>query len=174
MPVPVPPDVIVDVSGSMVSVRGPRGNLSHEVPSGITVRQDDGQLIVERASDEGKLPALHGLSRSLVNNMVVGVSQGFEKRLEIVGTGYRALAADDVFTISVGFSHPVEMRAPEGAHFTMEGPRMVVSGIDKQVVGELAAKIRRVRPPEPYKGKGIRYMGEYVRRKAGKAGSKKR
>lgn len=174
MPIPVPSEVQVEIADRVVDVSGPRGRLSHTVVAGITVTREDGNLVVERASNQPVLRSLHGLTRSLINNMVVGVTQGFQKRLEIVGTGYRAQASDDTFTISVGYSHPVVVRAPDGIAFAMDGPRMVVSGIDKQAVGEVAAQIRRIRPPEPYKGKGIRYEGEYVRRKAGKAGSKKR
>jgi large subunit ribosomal protein L6 len=174
MPIPIPNGVKVDIADGLVSVTGPKGKLSQPVPEGITVRQEESQLLVERESDHRTHRSLHGLTRTLVNNMVVGVSQGFEKRLEVVGTGYRAQATGDSFSISVGFSHPVVVKAPAGVEFNMDGARMVISGIDKQVVGELAAQIRRIRPPEPYKGKGIRYQGEYVRRKAGKVGSKKR
>lgn len=173
-PIPVPVGVTVDITEILVTVNGPKGTLSQLVPEGVTVRQEDSQLLVERASDHRTHRSLHGLTRSLVNNMVIGVSQGFEKRLEIVGTGYRAQATNDSFTISAGFSHPVLVRAPKGVEFSMEGPRMVISGMDKQLVGEITAQIRRIRPPEPYKGKGIRYQGEYVRRKAGKVGGKKR
>lgn len=174
MPVSLPAGVTVDIADSAVTVTGPRGTLSHHLPPGIAVQREEGQLRVERGSDHRMDRALHGLTRSLIHNMVVGVSEGFEKRLEIVGTGYRAQASGDTATISVGFSYPVVVRAPEGIQLTMDGPRIVVSGIDKQLVGEVTARIRRIRPPEPYKGKGIRYVGEYVRRKAGKVGSKKR
>lgn len=174
MPIPIPAGVNIDIIDGLVEVTGPKGKLSQPIPEGISVRREDNALIVERESDHRIHRSLHGLTRTLVNNMVVGVSQGFEKRLEIVGTGYRAQATGDSFTIAVGFSHPVVVKAPDGIEFNMDGPRMVISGIDKQLVGELAAQIRRVRPPEPYKGKGIRYQGEYVRRKAGKVGSKKR
>lgn len=174
MPIPVPSGVNIDIKDSLVTVTGPKGKLSQPISEGISVRREGEQLLVERESDNRIHRSLHGLMRTLVSNMVIGVSQGFEKRLEIVGTGYRAQATGDSFTISVGFSHPVVFQAPPGIEFNMDGPRMVISGIDKQVVGELAAQIRRIRPPEPYKGKGIRYQGEYVRRKAGKVGSKKR
>ena len=174
MPIPVGSGVSIDITDGLVTVSGPKGKLSQPIPDGISVRREGDELIVERESDQRTHRSLHGLTRTLVNNMVVGVSQGFEKRLEIVGTGYRAQATGDSFTIAVGFSHPVVFKAPAGVEFNMDGPRMVVSGIDKQLVGELAAQIRRIRPPEPYKGKGIRYQGEYVRRKAGKVGSKKR
>jgi len=174
MPIPVPSGVQVDLDGPEVRVTGPKGKLSYTVPDGISVRREESQLLVERESDQRQHRSLHGLARTLINNAVVGVSQGFEKKLEIIGTGYRATAAGTNLNILVGFSHPVVVRPPEGIQLGMDGPRVVVSGIDKQLVGETAAKIRRIRPPEPYKGKGIRYEGEYVRRKAGKVGSKKR
>jgi large subunit ribosomal protein L6 len=164
----------VQIADEAVTISGPKGKLSQSVPEGITVRTEDNTLHVERESDDRRLRSLHGLTRTLVNNMVVGVTSGFEKRLEIVGTGYRAQASGRGLSISVGYSHPVVFEPPEGITLAMEGPRVVVGGIDKQAVGEVAARIRRIRPPEPYKGKGIRYQGEVVRRKAGKAGSKKR
>jgi len=173
-PIPVPNSVNVTLSDGSVAVKGPKGQMSHEIPSGISVRQEGTELLVERESDNRTHRSLHGLTRTLVNNMVVGVSDGFEKRLEIIGTGYRAQPSGEGLSIAVGYSHPVLFMPPEGITLSMDGPRVVVSGIDKQLVGEIAAKIRRIRPPEPYKGKGIRYMGEQVRRKAGKAGSKKR
>ena len=174
MPIPVPAGVNVEIGETSVIVKSGRGTLSQAIPEGISVRREDDHLVVARESDHRNHRSLHGLTRSLVNNMVVGLSQGFEKRLEIVGTGYRALATGDTFTISAGFSHQVVVKAPPGVEFNMDGPRMVITGFDKQLVGEMAAQIRRIRPPEPYKGKGIRYQGEYVRRKAGKTGSKKR
>lgn len=174
MPVPVPGGVTVSQTDGLLSVTGPKGRLSQPLPEVISVRQEGDTLLVERASDNRTDRALHGLTRTLINNMVVGVTQGFEKRLEIIGTGYRAQAAGAGLSISVGYSHPVVFSPPEGINLGMDGPRVVVSGIDKQAVGEVAAQIRRIRPPEPYKGKGIRYMGETVRRKAGKAGGKKR
>ena len=174
MPIPLPSTVEVDVADSGITVSGPKGALSHSLPGGITVRREENELIVERESDQRQHRALHGLTRSLVNNMVMGVTEGFEKRLEIIGTGYRAQPTSKGLTIAVGYSHPVVFEAPEGVALAVEGPRVVVSGIDKQLVGEIAAQIRRIRPPEPYKGKGIRYLGEAVRRKAGKAGAKKR
>jgi large subunit ribosomal protein L6 len=175
MPIPVPTGVNVDIADGLITVKGPKGTLSQPVPDGISVRPEDGILVVERASDDRLLRSLHGLIRTLVNNMVIGVTTGFEKRLDIVGTGYRAAAAGTGLSISVGYSHPVVFDAPSGINLAMESPtRVLISGIDKQAVGEIAAQIRRIRPPEPYKGKGIRYMGEVVRRKAGKAGSKKR
>jgi large subunit ribosomal protein L6 len=170
----MPSTVKLDVTDGLITVQGPKGKLSQPLPNGITLRQEGDQLLVERSSDERTQRALHGLTRTLVNNMVVGVTQGFEKRLELVGTGYRAQSTGRGLSIAVGFSHPVAFNAPDGISLEMDGPRIVVQGIDKQQVGEIAAQIRRIRPPEPYKGKGIRYLGEVVRRKAGKAGSKKR
>jgi len=173
-PIPCPQSVNLDVADGLITVVGPKGRLTQPLPAGITVRREGDQVIVERSSDERMQRSLHGLMRTLVNNMIVGVTQGFERRLELVGTGYRAQATSRGLSISVGYSHPVVFPAPEGINLGVDGPRIVVAGIDKQVVGEVAAQIRRIRPPEPYKGKGIRYMGEVVRRKAGKAGSKKR
>jgi large subunit ribosomal protein L6 len=164
----------VDIGDGLVTISGPKGRLSQPVPTGIIVQREGDRLIVERQSDQRMHRSLHGLMRTLLNNMVIGVTQGFEKRLEIVGTGYRAQPSGQGLSIAVGYSHPVVFNAPEGITLAMDGPRVVVSGIDKQLVGEIAAQIRRIRPPEPYKGKGIRYQGEFVRRKAGKAGSKKR
>ncbi len=174
MPIPVPTGVKIDMNDGAVKVTGSKGTLSFTIPSGIEVKQDGQELIVERASDDRIQRSLHGLTRTLVNNMVVGVSTGFEKRLEIIGTGYRAQQAGQAISIAVGYSHPVVFMPPDGITLTVEGPRVVVAGFDKQQVGEIAAQIRRIRPPEPYKGKGIRYQGEVVRRKAGKAGGKKR
>jgi large subunit ribosomal protein L6 len=174
MPIPIPSGVNVSLSEETVTIEGPKGQLSHDLPAGITVRQEDGQLLVERVADDRIHRSLHGLTRSLVNNMVMGVSNGFEKRLEIIGTGYRAQQSGIGLSIAVGYSHPVLFMPPDGITLSMDGPRVVVSGINKHMVGEIAARIRRIRPPEPYKGKGIRYFGEQVRRKAGKAGSKKR
>lgn len=174
MPILMPTGVKVEIADGLVSVTGPKGALAQPVPEGITVRSDGSQIIVERASESRTHRSLHGLVRTLVNNMVLGVTQGFEKRLEIVGTGYRAQSSGVGLSISVGYSQPVVFTPPEGISLGMDGPRLVVSGIDKQAVGEVAARIRRIRPPEPYKGKGIRYLGEVVRRKAGKSGGKKR
>jgi large subunit ribosomal protein L6 len=174
MPIPVPSGVKIDMNDGAVKVTGSKGTMSFTIPSGIDVKQEGSDLIVGRSSDERTQRSLHGLTRTLVNNMVVGVSTGFEKRLEIIGTGYRAQQAGKGISIAVGYSHPVVFMPPEGITLTVEGPRVVVAGYDKQLVGEIAAQIRRVRPPEPYKGKGIRYQGEVVRRKAGKAGGKKR
>ncbi len=170
-PIPVPSGVTVEVTGGHVKVSGPKGTLERDLPRDITVRQDDGTLLVERPDDERHHRALHGLTRSLVNNMVVGVTEGFQKDLEIVGVGYRATGqGPSRIELSVGYSHPVVMEAPEGITFEVPAPtRISVKGIDKQAVGQVAADIRRLRKPEPYKGKGVRYAGEVVRRKAGKA-----
>jgi len=171
-PIPVPSGVDVTISGASVSVKGPKGQLSREVPGGITVRQDGDVLVVERPDDERESRALHGLVRSLVSNMVVGVTEGFRKELDIVGVGYRAAAnGKDKLDMSLGFSHPVVVQAPAGVEFVVPQPtRIEVHGIDKQLVGQVAADIRALRKPEPYKGKGVRYVDERVRRKAGKAG----
>lgn len=175
MPIPMPTGVKIEIINRLATVTGPKGKLSQPVPEGISVNQGDGQLVVDRESDDRRLRSMHGLTRTLVNNMVVGVTAGFEKRLDIVGTGYRAQPSPRGLQINVGYSHPVMFDAPDGITLTAETPtRLVVAGIDKQQVGEIAAQIRRVRPPEPYKGKGIRYQGEAVRRKAGKTGAKKR
>jgi large subunit ribosomal protein L6 len=170
-PIAVPSGVEVNLAGQSVRVQGPRGALERTVPSGITVRQEDGTLVVERPDDERRHRALHGLVRSLVNNMVVGVTEGFTKDLEIVGVGYRATSGSpDRLDLAVGYSHPVAVRAPAGVSFEVPAPtRIRVMGIDKELVGQVAADIRKVRKPEPYKGKGIRYAGETVMRKAGKA-----
>src|SRR5829696_8179495 len=161
-PIPVPSGVEVRIEGDHVAVTGPRGTLERDLPEPITIRQDDGQLLIERPDDERRSRALHGLARSLVDNMVVGVTAGFRKELEIVGVGYRATAAGpNRIDLALGFSHPVSVQAPD---------RIVVEGNDKQSVGQVAADIRALRKPEPYKGKGVRYAGERVQRKAGKAG----
>ncbi|MBM2809372.1 MAG: ribosomal protein [Chloroflexi bacterium] len=174
MPIPLPDGVKIEVIEGLVTVTGPRGTLSQPLCNGITLNLGDKQMLVERSSDDRTQRSLHGLMRTLMNNMVVGVTQGFEKRLEIIGTGYRAQATPKGLSIAVGYSHPVVFNAPDGITLGVDGPRVLVGGIDKQLVGEIAAQIRRIRPPEPYKGKGIRYLGEYVRRKAGKSGGKKR
>jgi large subunit ribosomal protein L6 len=174
-PIAIPSGVQVDIDNNAVRVSGPRGELSRPVPSGIQVSREDGELRVTRANDAPQQRALHGLTRTLVANMVTGVSDGFTKRLEIQGVGYRAQQSATGVVIQVGYSHPVDFPAPPGIQIAVEGgTRLVVSGADKELVGETAARIRRVRPPEPYKGKGIRYAGELVRRKAGKAAGKKR
>ena len=170
-PIPVPSGVEVSIDGRQVAVQGPKGALDLEVPGDITVRRDGEEIVVERPDDQRQNRALHGLTRSLVNNMVVGVSEGFAKELQIVGIGYRCIAkSSDVLELQLGFSHAIEVRAPDGISFDVPEPtRIIVSGPDKQVVGQVAADIRSYRKPEPYKGKGVRYLGEHVARKAGKA-----
>jgi large subunit ribosomal protein L6 len=172
MPVVVPSGVDVAIDGSLVTVKGPKGTLSHTVVSPITVSQEDGVVTVTRPDDERESRARHGLTRTLVNNMVVGVTEGYEKRLEIVGVGYRVLSKGPTqLEFQLGYSHSITFKAPEGITFTVDGPtRLGVQGIDKQLVGEVAANIRKLRKPEPYKGKGVRYAGEHIRRKVGKAG----
>ena len=171
IPVQVPAGVDVTISGSLVTVKGPKGTLEHAVPAPITVAQEDGTLVVSRPDDERSSRALHGLTRTLLANLVTGVTQGYEKKLEIVGTGYRVTAKGGDLEFALGFSHPVVVKAPEGIAFAVESPtKFTVTGIDKQQVGEVAANIRKIRKPEPYKGKGVRYAGEVVRRKAGKSG----
>jgi len=170
-PITVPSDVDVSIDGRRVVVSGPKGSLDHEVPGKITIRREEDTLLVERPNDERENRALHGLTRSLVNNMVIGVHEGFSKELQIVGVGYRAVVAgSDSLELQLGYSHPVMVTAPEGITFEVPEPtRIIVSGVDKEVVGQVAADIRDHRKPEPYKGKGIRYAGEHVARKAGKA-----
>jgi large subunit ribosomal protein L6 len=169
-PVPVPDGVTVEVRDGSVSVTGPNGELAQAVDPDIKVSVVEGEVRVERPSDEREHRALHGLYRSLIANMVEGVTKGFEKRLEIQGVGYRAALKGSGLELQLGFSHPVSFPAPEGITFEVPAPnRITIRGIDKQLVGETAARIRRIRKPEPYKGKGIRYEGEYVRKKAGKA-----
>jgi large subunit ribosomal protein L6 len=171
MPVTVPSGVDVTISGREVTVKGPKGTLSLEVSAPIEISQEDGVLTVTRPSDEGEVRALHGLSRSLIANMVTGVTDGYRKTLEIVGVGYRVQARGKDLEFALGFSHPVPVNAPDGITFRVETPtRFIVEGIDKQQVGEVAAKIRKLRKPDPYKGKGVRYQGEQIRRKVGKAG----
>jgi large subunit ribosomal protein L6 len=172
LPVPVPSGVDVAIDGRTVSVKGPKGALSHTVAAPITVeRGEDGALLVQRPNDERESRALHGLSRSLIANMITGVTEGYSKTLEIVGVGYRVQARGSDLEFALGFSHPVPVKAPDGITFTVESPtRIRVSGIDKQQVGEVAANIRKIRKPDPYKGKGVRYQGEVVRRKVGKTG----
>jgi len=168
-PIPVPDGVEVSIEPDRVRVNGPKGELQERVVRDITVEQEEGQLVVKRPTDRGDHRALHGLTRSLVANMVQGVTEGFEKRLEIQGVGYRAQLQGQKLVLSLGFSHPVEIQAPDGIEFEVPQPtQIVVRGISKQLVGEVAANIRKRRPPEPYKGKGIRYDGEYVARKVGK------
>ena len=170
-PITVPSGVTVTLSGSTVSVKGPQGTLERRIPEPITIAQDGDSLVVSRPDDERQNRALHGLSRSLVANMVSGVTDGFTKELEIVGVGYRATAqGPDRIEFALGFSHPVRVEAPPGVTFEVPQPtRVIVKGIDKELVGQVAANIRKIRKPEPYKGKGVRYAGEVVLRKAGKA-----
>ncbi len=169
-PIAVPAGVEVSVDGSRVSVKGPRGQLQQSFHPDMRILLEDGTVRVERPSDERDHRSLHGLTRTLIANMVEGVTQGYEKRLEIVGVGYRAVLKGADLELAVGFSHPVSFRPPEGIEFEVPAPnRIVIRGIDKQLVGEIAANVRKVRKPEPYKGKGIRYEGEHVRKKAGKA-----
>mgnify|MGYP002779578672 FL=1 len=168
-PIPVPDGVTVTIEGQKVTVTGPKGELRHTVVEPIRVTQEDGRLVVTRPTDRGPHRALHGLSRTLVANMVQGVSDGFARELEIVGVGYRAQLKGQALEMAAGYSHPVTITPPEGIAFEVPSPtQVVVRGIDKQAVGQVAAQIRAVRPPEPYKGKGIRYAGETVRRKVGK------
>ena len=168
-PIEIPPGVSVSVSPGRVMVNGPLGELSQQVPGRMLVEQDDGQIVVKRPTERGEDRALHGLTRTLVANMVEGVTKGFEKRLEIQGVGYRAALRGEALELAVGYSHPVVIEPRPGISFEVPAPtQVVVKGIDKQQVGQTAAEIRKVRPPEPYKGKGIRYAGEYVRRKVGK------
>ena len=172
MPIAIPQGVEVNINGQHVSVKGPKGELSLEVSEPIKVVVEENEIIVTRPDEEQTSKALHGLSRTLIANNVHGVSQGFQKNLEIVGTGYRAVAKGSSVELALGLSHPVVVDPPAGVTLQVEGQnKIIVSGIDKQAVGEVAANIRKLRKPEPYKGKGIRYEGEYVRRKAGKAGA---
>ena len=171
-PIPVPSGVDVSIVERHITVKGPKGTLERDIPGVITIRQDGDVLVVERPDDERDNRAQHGLTRSLVNNMVVGVTQGFTKELEIVGVGYRATAqGSTAIELALGFSHPVRVEAPTGIEFEVPVPtRIAVKGIDKEAVGQVAANIRKIRKPEPYKGKGVRYVGEHVQRKAGKTG----
>ena len=172
MPIPVPEGVAVSIEGNRVTVKGPKGELSRSFDQDMSIALRDNQVIVTRPSDSKRHKAMHGLTRALLANMVTGVSEGFRKTLEIVGVGYRAEVREEKLVLSVGFSHPVPIESPPGITFRVEKGyrRFTVEGIDKELVGEVAARIRAVRKPEPYKGKGIRYLGERVRRKAGKAG----
>jgi large subunit ribosomal protein L6 len=172
LPIQIPSGVDVDIADRVITVKGPKGSLTHTLAEPISIeKDDDGALRVSRPNDENKSRALHGLSRTLVANMVTGVTEGFSKTLEIVGTGYRVQAKGADLEFALGFSHPVNVPAPDGISFEVQAPtRFVVRGIDKQKVGEVAANIRKLRKPEPYKGKGVRYQGENVRRKVGKAG----
>jgi len=175
MPVAIPTTVEIDIAGdNTVTVKGPKGSLTQRFSPRMRLQRDNGTVLVERPDNQREHRSLHGLTRTLLNNMVVGVTDGYKRDLEIQGVGYRAALDGNVLVLSVGFSHQVRMAPPEGVSYTLDGnTRLSVAGIDKQLVGEEAARIRRVRPPEPYKGKGIRYAGERVRRKAGKAGKAK-
>jgi large subunit ribosomal protein L6 len=174
LPISVQKGVQVEVQGQDVKVKGPKGELSRTFPEGVTVTLDDSTLKVARANDEKRTRALHGLARSLLNNMVIGVSDGYTRTLELQGVGYRATQAGPKVSLAVGYSHPVEVAPPDGIALEVEGNTKVhVRGIDKELVGQVASNIRKIRPPEPYKGKGIRYLDERVRRKAGKAGKAK-
>ncbi|MBG0740010.1 50S ribosomal protein L6 [Paeniglutamicibacter antarcticus] len=171
LPISVPAGVEVKINGSVVSVKGPKGELDHTVASPIEVALEDGIVTVSRPNDERASRSLHGLTRTLISNLIVGVTQGYEKKLEIVGTGYRVQAKGSDLEFALGYSHPVSVKAPVGITLTVEGPTKIsVSGNNKQQVGEVAANIRKLRKPDPYKGKGIRYAGEIIRRKVGKAG----
>jgi len=170
-PIPLPKGVEVQVNGSQINVKGPKGQLDRRVDPEMRVEQQDGQLVVVRPTDQTRHRAMHGLTRSLIANMVQGVSEGFSKTLEMQGVGYRAQMQGTTLQLSVGFSHPVDVRPQPGIEFEVDGTtKIIVKGINKEQVGQVAADVRKIRPPEPYKGKGIRYAGEYVRRKAGKAG----
>jgi large subunit ribosomal protein L6 len=171
LPIPIPAGVEVALEGNRIAVSGPRGRLERELSPQLRVVQEDGNLRVERPSDDKRSRELHGLTRTLVANMVTGVTEGYRKGLEITGTGYRAQLVGSKLQLNLGYSHPVEIEPPEGITFELENPvRVAVVGIDKELVGHIAARVRSSRKPEPYKGKGVRYAGEYVRRKAGKAG----
>lgn len=172
-PIPIPDKVTITLEGQMVSVKGPKGQLSRSLVPEVSIEQEDATLVVKRRNESRLARQRHGLSRTLVANMVEGVSQGFQKKLEIQGVGYRAQIQGKNLSLSVGYSHPVVIEPPEGIQLAVENnTNVMVSGIDKEIVGNIAASIRAVRPPEPYKGKGIRYSGEVVRRKVGKAGKK--
>jgi large subunit ribosomal protein L6 len=171
LPITVPPTVDVTIDGRLLTVKGPKGTLSRTLHPDMTVSREEGTLVVTRPTEQKTHKQLHGLTRTLVNNMVVGVTDGYRKGLEITGVGYRATLNGAKLTLNLGYSHPIEIDPPEGISFEVEGPtRLAVVGIDKELVGQMAAKVRATRKPEPYKGKGVRYAGEQVRRKAGKAG----
>lgn len=171
LPISVPAGVEVKVDGNLVTVKGAKGELSHKVASPITVALDDNEIVVSRPNDERLSRSLHGLTRTLIQNLIIGVTSGYEKKLEIVGTGYRVTPKGNDLEFALGYSHPINITAPEGITFAVEGAnKLTVSGIDKQLVGQVAANIRGLRKPDPYKGKGIRYAGEHIRRKVGKAG----
>src|SRR5688572_27590359 len=171
LPIPIPQGVEVNLEGNHITVTGPRGRLERELAPELNVAQEDGSLLVRRPSDSKRARELHGLTRTLVNNMVIGVTDGYRKGLEITGVGYRAALNGKKLTLNLGYSHPIEIDPPDGISSEVENPtRLPVVGIDKELVGQIAAKVRPTRKPEPYKGKGVRYAGEQVRRKAGKAG----
>lgn len=171
MPIPVPSGVTTSIDGRSVTVTGPKGSLSLDVADPITIAEEGGSLVVQRPNDESSSKSLHGLTRTLVSNMVTGVTEGYSKTLEIVGTGYKVTAKGQDLEFALGYSHSITVKAPDGISFAVESPtRFSVAGIDKQLVGETAANIRKLRKPEPYKGKGVRYENEVIRRKAGKAG----
>jgi large subunit ribosomal protein L6 len=175
LPVPIPAGVTatIDETGNTVKVKGPKGELTHKLPGGISLERGDNTIVVKRASDETNHKALHGLTRSLISNMMLGVTKGYQKQLEITGVGYKAEARPYGLQLALGFSHPIEYRAPAGIKLTAPQPtQILIDGADKAMVGQVAAELRGLRPPEPYKGKGIRYAGEVIRRKAGKAGGK--
>jgi large subunit ribosomal protein L6 len=174
-PIPVPSGVTITLNGSEVSVKGPKGQLHKTLRSEVKIKQEDGKIVVERTSDDRLVRSLHGLSRTLVANMVKGVTEGFSRNLEIVGVGYRAAMEGKKLVMQLGYSHPVEVEPPTGTEIAVgKGNVITISGIDKQAVGDLAAFIREKRPPEVYKGKGVKYQGEFIRRKAGKAAGKKK
>ena len=173
MPVAIPAGVTVEIAeGNKVTVKGSKGTLSRELPKEMEIKMEDGHVVVTRPNDLKKMKSLHGLTRTLIHNMVVGVSEGYTKTLEINGVGYRAAKAGNQLTLTLGYSHPVEMTDPEGLTTTVDGNKIIVSGIDKEKVGQYAAEIREKRKPEPYKGKGIKYADEVIRRKVGKTGKK--
>ena len=173
MPVAIPAGVTVTIAeGNKVTVKGPKGTLERELPVELTIEEKDGHVVVSRPNDLKKMKSLHGLTRTLIHNMVVGVTDGYKKELEVNGVGYRASKAGKVLTLNLGYSHPVEMTDPEGIESAVDGNKIIVSGIDKEKVGQYAAEIRDKRRPEPYKGKGIKYADEVIRRKVGKTGKK--
>ena len=171
LPIAIPAGVDVTIDGRTVTVKGPKGQLSRELHPDMRVAREDGSIVVSRPTEQKTHKQLHGLTRTLVNNMVVGVTDGYRKGLEITGVGYRAVKVGEKLTLNLGYSHPIEIDPPKGISFEVENPtRLAVVGIDKELVGQVAAQVRATRKPEPYKGKGVRYSGEYIRRKAGKAG----
>lgn len=171
LPIPVPAGVDIAIDGAHVSVKGPKGQLARDIAPELTLVREDGVLVVQRPDDQKRSRELHGLTRTLINNMVVGVTTGYRKGLEITGVGYRAQLVGRKLQLSLGYSHPIEIDPPEGIAFEVENPtRLAVTGIDKELVGHVAARVRAMRKPEPYKGKGVRYSGEVIRRKAGKSG----